>query len=70
MSRSEAKRLLAGMDVFSEVEVDFTGIDSVGQAFVDEMLRVWPQLHPGTAIIPTKLNEAVEFRVRRGLGRQ
>lgn len=68
VSRSEAKRLLSGMEVFSEVEVDFTGVESVGQAFVDEMLRVWPKLHPGTLVAPTGMNSAVEFMVRRGLG--
>ncbi|QNE21958.1 MerR family DNA-binding transcriptional regulator [Kribbella qitaiheensis] len=68
VSRSEAKRLLAGMEVFSEVDVDFTGVESVGQAFVDEMLRVWPKLHPDTVIIPTGMNSAVEFMVQRGLG--
>ncbi|HET6292367.1 MAG TPA: DUF4325 domain-containing protein [Kribbella sp.] len=69
VSRSEAKRLLSGMEVFSEIQVDFTGVESVGQAFVDEMLRVWPQLHPGTVVIPTGMNSAVEFMVQRGLGR-
>jgi anti-sigma regulatory factor (Ser/Thr protein kinase) len=69
VSRSEAKRLLAGMEIFKEVQVDFTGVESVGQAFVDEMLRVWPRLHPETVIIPTGMNSAVEFMVQRGLGR-
>lgn len=69
VSRSEAKRLLAGMETFAEVEVDFTGVDSVGQAFVDEMLRVWPEHHPGTLVIPTGMNRAVEFMVHRGLAR-
>lgn len=67
VSRSEAKRLLAGMEVFSEMEIDFTGVESVGQAFVDEMLRVWPKLHPGTVVTPTGMNSAVEFMVKRGL---
>ena len=34
VSRSEAKRLLSGMERFKEVEVDFTGIGVVGQGFV------------------------------------
>lgn len=34
VSRSEAKRLLVGMDQFTEIEVDFTGVDSVGQGFM------------------------------------
>jgi anti-sigma regulatory factor (Ser/Thr protein kinase) len=68
VSRSEAKRLLAGLEDFTEVEIDFSGVDSVGQGFVDEMLRVWPREHPGTTLIPTGMNPAVEFMVRRGIG--
>ena len=43
VSRSEARRLLDGLDRdFDTVEVDFTGVTDVGQGFVDELLRVWP----------------------------
>src|ERR1700722_10292823 len=70
VSRSEARRLLDGLDVdFETVEVDFTGVSDVGQGFVDELLRVWPQNHPRKAIIPTNMNPAVEFMVERGLPR-
>jgi anti-sigma regulatory factor (Ser/Thr protein kinase) len=69
VSRSEAKRLLAGLEHFTEVEVDFAGVDSVGQGFVDELLRVWPAGHPSTVILPTNMNEAVEFMVRRAQAR-
>ena len=67
VSRSEAKRLLAGMEQFTEVEIDFTGVDRVGQGFVDELFRVWPQTNPETKLTPTNMNEAVEFMVSRGL---
>jgi anti-sigma regulatory factor (Ser/Thr protein kinase) len=67
VSRSEAKRLLAGLERFKEVEVDFTGIEVVGQGFVDELLRVWPAAHPETRIIPSHMTEEVEFMVSRGL---
>jgi hypothetical protein len=67
VSRSEAKRLLAGMERFKEVEVDFTGIEVVGQGFVDELLRVWPAAHPETRIVPSHMTEEVEFMVSRGL---
>jgi anti-sigma regulatory factor (Ser/Thr protein kinase) len=67
VSRSEAKRLLEGLDRFTQVEVDFTGVQDVGQGFVDELVRVWPSQHPGTTITPTHMNSAVEFMLRRGL---
>ena len=70
VSRSEARRLLDGLDAdFDTVEVDFTGVTDVGQGFVDELLRVWPATHPGKTVIPTNMNEAVEFMVQRGLTR-
>lgn len=68
VSRSEARRLLDGLDQdFNEIEVDFTGVDDVGQGFVDELLRVWPSDHPGKKVIPINMNPAVRFMVERGL---
>ena len=69
VSRSEARRLLDGLDEFTEVEVDFNGVTDVGQGFVDELLRVWPTAHPGKRVIPVNMGEAVEFMVLRGLPR-
>ena len=41
VSRSEAKRLLAELDKFSEITFDYKGVEKVGQGFVDEIYRVW-----------------------------
>jgi excisionase family DNA binding protein len=68
ISRSEAKRLASRLEQFEEVELDFGGVDVVGQGFVDELLRVWATDHPGTRLIPINMNEEVGFMVRRGLG--
>ena len=67
VSRSEAKLILGRLEAFTDVELDFSGVNSVGQAFVDEVFRVWPSVHPNTTITPVNMNEAVEFMVRRGL---
>jgi excisionase family DNA binding protein len=68
VSRSEAKRLLEGLAAdFDAVDVDFTGVSDVGQGFIDELLRVWPNAHPGKTVNPINMNPAVEFMVRRGL---
>lgn len=70
VSRSEARRLLDGLAAdFESVEVDFTGVNDVGQGFVDELLRVWPAAHPDKSVIPINMNAAAEFMVRRGLRR-
>jgi anti-sigma regulatory factor (Ser/Thr protein kinase) len=67
VSRSEAKRLMRGLERFEEVILDFTAVEEVGQGFVDEVLRVWPNRHPGTTVHPTGMTGPVEFMVRRGL---
>jgi excisionase family DNA binding protein len=69
VSRSEAKRLLAGLERFREIELDFRGVESVGQGFVDEVFRVWTRSHPGTELVPSHMNDAVRFMVERGLPR-
>jgi anti-sigma regulatory factor (Ser/Thr protein kinase) len=68
ISRSEARRLLHGLEDFSEILLDFTGVTGVGQGFVDEVFRVWPNHHPGKTIRPINLDDpAVRFMVQRGL---
>jgi hypothetical protein len=65
VSRSEAKRVLAGLERFSLVELDFGGVEAVGQGFIDEVLRVWPEHHPATRVEPVNMNAAVAFMARR-----
>lgn len=65
VSRSEARRLLAGLERFSEVELDFDGVAEVGQGFVDEVFRVWPADHPGTRLVPIRMAPMVESMVHR-----
>jgi anti-sigma regulatory factor (Ser/Thr protein kinase) len=67
VSRSEAKRLMRGLERFEEVLIDFAGVEEVGQGFVDEVLRVWPSQHPETVVQPVGMTGPVEFMVRRGL---
>lgn len=46
VSRSQAKRLLARVDLFEVVIFDFKGVETIGQAFADEIFRVFARLHP------------------------
>jgi len=46
ISRSEARRLLQGLDRFREVVLDFSGVKSLGQGFADEIFRVFRKSHP------------------------
>lgn len=45
ISRSQAKRLLARFDRFSEIMLDFEGVLEIGQAFADEIFRVFANQH-------------------------
>ena len=67
ISRPEARRIAEGLDRFRVVIVDFTGVERVGQGFVDELFRVWASEHEAVSLDPVNMNPAVEFMVRRGL---
>ncbi len=59
VSRSQAKRVLARFDNFSEVFLDFTGVEHIGQAFADEIFRVFSNAHPEIGISIANANESV-----------
>lgn len=60
VSRSQAKRLLARIDRFKVVVFDFAGVASIGQAFADEVFRVFATKHPEIEI--TAINAATEVK--------
>ena len=43
VSRSEARRLLFGLEKFKRIVMDFSGAHGVGQGFADEVFRVFSQ---------------------------
>ena len=65
VSRSEAKRILQGLERFREIVLDFVGVMEVGQGFADEVFRVWASTHPEVRLTPVDMCPAVEFMVRR-----
>lgn len=67
VARSEARRLLHGLEVFREVVVDFDGVRGIGQGFADEIFRVFGREHPEVRLVPVNMNEAVQFFVERAL---
>lgn len=69
VSRSEAKRLLHGLEKFREVVLDFKGVELVGQGFADEIFRVWARMHPETHFVPVSMCEPVAFMVERAIRR-
>jgi anti-sigma regulatory factor (Ser/Thr protein kinase) len=67
VSRSQAKRLVHGLEAFREVVFDFNGVNLVGQGFADEVFRVWAKEHPEVQLIPTDMNDAVAFMIERAI---
>ena len=70
ISRSQAKRLLARFNKFKEVVLDFTGVETIGQPFADEVFRVFNIEHPETKLIPTNTTEQVEKMIKRTLAHE
>jgi hypothetical protein len=65
VSRSQAKRVANRFERFKRVELDFTGVDEIGQAFADEMFRVFATAHPGIRITPIHACPAAAQMIRR-----
>lgn len=67
VSRSQAKRLTMRFERFQTVVLDFTGVEEIGQAFADEVFRVFQQTHPATRLAPINMPAAVENMVKRAI---
>src|SRR5580692_4987905 len=65
VSRSQAKRVLAGLEKFKIVSFNFEGVESVGQAFADEIFRVYAAAHPGIEVNYTHANAYVRGMIHR-----
>ena len=67
VSRSQAKRLLARIERFKHVIFDFAGVFAIGQAFADEIFRVYAHNHPDIVLLPVKMEPNVEKMVNRAI---
>ncbi len=65
VSRSQARRLLARFHEFQEVSLDFSDVDTIGQAFSDEIFRVFSRNNPSIEITAINTNEQIERMIRR-----
>jgi len=59
MSRSLAKRVLARVELFSTVVLDFKNVPAIGQVFADEVFRIFPREHPHVELVPISANAEV-----------
>ena len=60
LSRSQAKRLINRFDRFLEVILDFEGVTEIGQAFADEIFRVFHNDYPDVHLIPVNCSSNVK----------
>ncbi len=67
MSRSQAKRVVTRIEKFKTVMFDFTGIETIGQAFADEIFRVFANSHPEIELYPINANPDVQAMINRAL---
>ena len=65
VSRSQARRVLNGLDKFNKIVLDFDKVPTVGQGFADEIFRVFQKRHPDIEITSINMNETVAFMVER-----
>lgn len=59
VSRSQAKRVCDRLDQFSEITLDFDGIDWMGQGFAHQIFVLFASNHPEAKLVPINMNEPV-----------
>jgi len=65
ISRSQARRVLARVELFKTVLFDFHEVPIIGQAFADEIFRVFAQQHPEIELVAVRASSAVKRMVDR-----
>lgn len=64
VSRSQAKRILNRVERFKTVMLDFQDVDFIGQAFADEVFRVFTRNNPQITLIPVNITKSVEQAIK------
>ena len=67
ISRSQARRILSGLEKFKEIILDFQDVETIGQAFADEVFRVWQNNHKKIKIVHKNSNENILFMIKRAM---
>lgn len=68
ISRSQARRILSGLENFRTIVLDFKNVKMIGQGFADEIFRVWQSQHPAINIISKNAEENALFMINRAKG--
>ena len=70
ISRSEGRRLGEIIRDFKEIDLDFEGVEEVGQAFVHELFVVWQRNNPEIKLNVLSASDDVDFMIRRGINNE
>lgn len=65
ISRSQARRILFGLEKFKIILFDFENVPIVGQAFADEVYRVFQHKYPNIKLEEENMSEGVRFMIER-----
>ena len=67
ISRSQARKILKGLELFREIILDFKDVEYMGQAFADEIFRVFKNTNLNTVIIAQNANIDVQNMINRAI---
>jgi len=67
ISRSQGRRIMNGLEKFKIIVLDFKHLKNIGQAFADEVFRVWQSYHPNITIETVNSNENIDFMIQRAI---
>lgn len=70
VSRSQAKRILNRLDKFKEVYLDFRDVTDIGQAFADEIFRVFKNDNPSIRLMPINTRPEVARMIHRAMSHE
>ena len=59
---------MLNLENFKEVELDFSGVETIGQGFADQIFRVWKNRNPDTHVFAINANENISFAIRSAGG--
>jgi len=63
VSRSQAKRLLARVEQFKTVVLDFEGVSTIGHSYADEIFRVFANANPAIELATTNTNDEIRAAI-------
>ncbi len=67
ISRSQAKRVMARVELFKKVLLNFENVPTIGQAFADEVFRVCQFAHPEVELVAINANSEVKRMIARAV---